>query len=225
METAGTMAFFKDLAQVIARVEGMDEMTVIGIGQYLRDAGLIKKGGRGLSAARMTPSDAANLLIAVNATSVAKNAVEVVRQFSGLHAVQDGFEITPRAQRYSGEEFEQIKSKIGEAKTFNEFLPQLISLFVPDTSGKSMFEAVFPNGITVTRLEFARPMPVALFRVEKFGMHQYAAKDFPDTYVALRFILSAEDMGPYIGPDASDKFEKTSIGRKTLDAVGQVLAT
>lgn len=79
------MAFFSDLVRAVALSEGMDEMTVTGIGQYLRDAGLIKKGGRGLSAAKMDCRDAANLLLGVNGTALAKNSPKAVEMFRGLN--------------------------------------------------------------------------------------------------------------------------------------------
>src|SRR3954451_3299911 len=63
---AAAMAFFNDLVRVIAEVEGMDPMTVRGIGLSVREGGHISKGGRGLSAAKMTVRDSANMLIGVN---------------------------------------------------------------------------------------------------------------------------------------------------------------
>lgn len=83
-EAAERMAFFSDLVRAVAQAEGMDEMTVTGIGQYVRDAGYITKGGRGRSAAKMTSRDAANLLIAVNGTSLAKDAPSAVEKFRAL---------------------------------------------------------------------------------------------------------------------------------------------
>jgi hypothetical protein len=75
------MAFFNDLVRVIAEVQGLDEMTVRGIGLNVRDAGHIRKGGRGLSAAKMNGKDAASFLIGACATSVSKLAGEAVGTF------------------------------------------------------------------------------------------------------------------------------------------------
>lgn len=75
------MAFFNDLVRVIAEVQGLDEMTVRGVGLNVRDAGHIRKGGRGLSAARMNAKDASCLLIGTCATNISKQAGSAVGEF------------------------------------------------------------------------------------------------------------------------------------------------
>ncbi|WP_143131922.1 hypothetical protein [Methylobacterium sp. 174MFSha1.1] len=75
------MAFFNDMVRALADAEGMDEMTVRGIGIIVRDKGHISKGGRGLSAAKMTAKDATNLLIGVNGSSSNREAGEIVDEF------------------------------------------------------------------------------------------------------------------------------------------------
>ena len=75
------MAFFNDLVRVIAEVEGMDPMTVRGICLSVREGGHISKGGRGLSAAKMTARDSANMLIGINACTHASKAAETVEIF------------------------------------------------------------------------------------------------------------------------------------------------
>src|SRR4051812_27564455 len=78
------MAFFNDLVKAVAEAEGMELMTVRGIGLNVRDGGYIAKSGRGLSAARMTVRDAANLLIGVNASAMAKDAASAVEPYRSL---------------------------------------------------------------------------------------------------------------------------------------------
>src|SRR5262249_2541293 len=78
------MASLSELARTIAQVEGLEEATVNLIGRYVREDGLIATGGRGTSAATMTARDAANLLIAVNATTVAVDAPNTTRTYRAL---------------------------------------------------------------------------------------------------------------------------------------------
>jgi hypothetical protein len=70
--------------EIVARVEALDQATVSLIARAAREAGLIKTGGRGLSAAKMSFSDAANLLIAVNVSSVVREAPELVATYRDL---------------------------------------------------------------------------------------------------------------------------------------------
>jgi hypothetical protein len=80
------MATLGELVEIIARYEGLDPATVRLIARHVREAGLITTGGRGPSAAQMNFADAANLLIAVNASVVAREAPEIVREYRRLKA-------------------------------------------------------------------------------------------------------------------------------------------
>lgn len=62
----------------------MPAPTVTVFDRNLADAGLRSKGGRGRSAAKMVPSDAANLLIAVAGSSMVKDAAQTVRDYASL---------------------------------------------------------------------------------------------------------------------------------------------
>ena len=73
------MALLSDLVRVVAKVEGLEEVSVGIFARHAREAGLISQGGRGRSAAQMTVRDAANLLIAVNGCSLAKNVPQAVQ--------------------------------------------------------------------------------------------------------------------------------------------------
>ncbi|CAH1662716.1 MULTISPECIES: hypothetical protein [Hyphomicrobiales] len=78
------MALLTELVKAIATVEGIEESFVTGVARYLREAGLISQAGRGRGAAKMTYADATALLIGVNATSMAKDAENVVSAFRSL---------------------------------------------------------------------------------------------------------------------------------------------
>lgn len=83
------MATLSELVKVIAAAQGLDENQVLWIARYLREDGLIAKGGRGRGGARMGVADAANLLIGVNAPSGAKQSADLVRFFSEMPLWED----------------------------------------------------------------------------------------------------------------------------------------
>jgi hypothetical protein len=80
----GTMATLSDLVTALAGVTGLPKSTVFAYGRFARQAGLISQKGRGRSAASMTLTDAANLLIAVAATGVTREAGTAVEAFRSL---------------------------------------------------------------------------------------------------------------------------------------------
>lgn len=58
------MARLSDLTSALATASGVPDTAARVIARSLREAGLVSKGGRGLSAARMSPADLASLLLA-----------------------------------------------------------------------------------------------------------------------------------------------------------------
>lgn len=78
------MATLEQLVETVATREGMDPATVRLVARYVREAGLIGTGGRGLSAYQMGYADATNLLIGVNASASAREAPESVRRYRRL---------------------------------------------------------------------------------------------------------------------------------------------
>src|SRR4051794_11597802 len=93
MAGGSLMATLSELVEILARVEGIEPATVGLVARNLREAGLITTRGRGLSAANMSFRDAANLLIAVNATVSAREAPETLRNYRRLEIGWDGQEI------------------------------------------------------------------------------------------------------------------------------------
>src|SRR5215207_2706001 len=82
------MAILSELVKLVAEVEGLDETSVGIFARAAREAGLISQRGRGPSAARMTTRDVANLIIAVNASALAKNVPEVVPAVRRMKSVR-----------------------------------------------------------------------------------------------------------------------------------------
>lgn len=94
-----TVASPGEMVKRIAEVFGAPEATVTLHDRNLADAGLRTKGGRGRSAAKMTAADAANLLMAVAGSSMVKNAVQTVQDYSVLPS--RGGEISIRKDAHS----------------------------------------------------------------------------------------------------------------------------
>ena len=78
------MATLSDLVTAVSAVTGLPEATVFAYGRFARQAGLIQQKGRGRSAAAMSIGDAANILIAIAATGVTKEAGKVIETFRSL---------------------------------------------------------------------------------------------------------------------------------------------
>ena len=79
MTTSGRMV------KTIAAATGISEPTIAIIVRKLREANLIPKAGRGLHAARMTPRDAARVLIALLTSERPVDAPDKVQNFGQLH--------------------------------------------------------------------------------------------------------------------------------------------
>jgi hypothetical protein len=78
------MATLSDLVTALSGVTGLPEATVFAYGRFARQAGLISQKGRGRSAASMSLTDATNLLIAVCATDVTREAGTAIKLFRSL---------------------------------------------------------------------------------------------------------------------------------------------
>lgn len=73
------MAMLSDLVRTVAEATGDPESTVTVVARSLREAGLIATGGRGRSGAKMSPRDAASLLLGVGSPGDNTKAAETVR--------------------------------------------------------------------------------------------------------------------------------------------------
>jgi hypothetical protein len=80
------MASPGELTKTVAHVLGIDPTTVANIYRGLREAGLVTKGGRGRSAAVVTPRDAAMLLLGVCSSDSVKDAASAAQEYAGLRA-------------------------------------------------------------------------------------------------------------------------------------------
>lgn len=97
------MASPGEMVKRIAETFGAPEATVTLHDRNLADAGLRTKGGRGRSAAKMSATDVANLLVAVAGSSMVKNAVQTVEDYSGLPSRGDEVSIRNDARSDSND--------------------------------------------------------------------------------------------------------------------------
>jgi hypothetical protein len=72
------------MGQLVAEVLGVPETSTASHVRNLREAGLLSKKGRGVTAAHMTTRDAARLLIATAASPNIKDSAETVTSFAKL---------------------------------------------------------------------------------------------------------------------------------------------
>src|SRR3954466_13155275 len=80
------MASSTELSDRVAEALGVPGPSVALTMRMIREAGLITQGGRGRSAARMTPADAASLIISVTGSSRVRDSVASLQAFAGLEA-------------------------------------------------------------------------------------------------------------------------------------------
>lgn len=80
------MAIAQELAEGVALLADKPAAVAIHHLRNLRDAGLIAKGGRGPSAARMETNDAVMLLLAMAGTERLKDSVSVAKSLASLRA-------------------------------------------------------------------------------------------------------------------------------------------
>lgn len=94
------MASPGEMVKVIAGVLGVPEPQVVQHDRNLTVAGLRTVGGRGRSAAKMTPLDAANLLIGVTASSMVKETVEIVNEYADLPSASGEMSVRKDARSF-----------------------------------------------------------------------------------------------------------------------------
>jgi hypothetical protein len=147
------MATLAQLVETIAVWEGIDAATVRLFARNVREAGLITTGGRGPSAGKMTFADAANLLIAVNASKIAREAPEVVREYRLLTA--------PTGILRVGRFGEALEVLIESLATRGTLPKEYLSLALPPLLSREQIRGV--------RITFHKPEPRAELGVSVRG--------------------------------------------------------
>jgi hypothetical protein len=220
------MATLSELVETIADAEGMDASTVALIARYIREAGLITTGGRGPSAARMSVSDATNLLIGVNATTNASEAANVVRRYRDLESYQVRSLADSRpVQKYGmlGEAIGQLIEATGAGEIREQFFGQDVPFDLQEA---------FSLGNIRIDLKFRTSHLFASLRIlallDPDVMTPAMVDEWPigDAGGKLLFAFSApKPRGPPTKKKiiAGDRFVETTIGYPTLRAIGKLL--
>lgn len=214
------MATLSDLVETIAKAEGLDPATVSLIARNVREAGLITTGGRGLSAAKMTSADAANLLIAVNATVAARHAPQTVRVYRSLES-----RVGKIFLGKLGDAIEKMIDAILAEKLPQQFLSCNMPILISQEFGNAQI-----------KLNFHKPMPYAYLRISvREGKLNFAGESlcpkFPDYNDRLLEVVDSiffefflikgkrqRDPGKY-----GDREDVTSIGYSTIRAIAELL--
>lgn len=219
------MAILSDLVESIAEVEDIDPATIGLIARYIREAGLIATHGRGPSAAKMSATDAANLLIGVNATSTAVEAPRVVRAYRRLHASEAPVLSDPSLDiplGTLGEAIEQLLHGAGRGELAQPFAGKLL--------GSEFLEA-FARGHVHIELRFCKSEKTATLRmtecllsdeIEPEREHELLDARSPDFVWKFKSAVSRGPPADKIKP-GSDRIEETTIGYRTLHAVGRLI--
>jgi len=114
--------------ETISGVTGTPLATVIDIDRKLTKAGLRTKGGRGFSAAKMTPKDAAHLLTAILAAPQSNEAAPAVQRYA--HTRVDN-------ERSSERIFEAAKlDDLAELGARHDFVTGLTAVIASATAGE-----------------------------------------------------------------------------------------
>ena len=230
------MASISDLVRVVAEVARLDENFVSVYARSAREAGLITHRGRGRSAASMGAADGANLLTALNAGSLAKDAPAVIR---GYRALQLRWLEPAGMQRSARLLRSPLRNVVSTEITFCAALDALIQAFTPGTDGSREAEGMFVDGTDypqggAAREELIRDvfvenrLEVHFERPRKSATISFRMGAREGTREALPIFLARyEDRNEANLRDEAfgDRVQRTSISALTLDAVGKLLAT
>jgi hypothetical protein len=220
------MATLTELVETIADVEGIEPSSVNLIARYVREAGLIATGGRGPSAARMGLTDAANLLIAVNATTTATDAAKTVSAYRKFESYEFLGRADPRPDKKYGTLGEAIEQLIDAVATGD--LPEIfLNRGVPFD-----LQEAFSRGDIHIALRFRRSEPAAFMKIITIlppdVMTPAMAEEWVETLGGVR--ISFSFYPPKQPPPRrkkknrpADRFEETTIGYQTLKSVGRLL--
>jgi hypothetical protein len=220
------MATLTELIDTIAAVEGLERSTVNLIARYVREAGLITTGGRGTSAATMSLTDAANLLIGVNATTTAADAPKTVSAYRELVSYEPMTKADPRPpNKYGtlGEAIEQLVHATSVGELPEVFLHQEVPFDLQEA---------FPRGDVYINIKFRKSNLSAAVKIAPIlapdALTPELSEEWFETGI-LRGIFFGFYPPKLRGPPkkkktiGGDRIEEITIGYRTLSAVGKLL--
>lgn len=202
------MAVLSTLVKALAEVEGLEETQVAWVGRYLREAGLVASGGRGRGGAQMTVTDAANLLIGVNATSTAKEAVGAVISIRGLTLADEVFPITEDIKDES-----RLSMALYQPQSAATCIENLIGCFIDQDGGEAALDETTSPHISIS---FSRPLTRVIIRVADLATSE---DETDELYALIEFEGNRESIERF-----ADKADRTTITHRTLAALGRTLS-
>jgi len=218
------MATLSELVDAIAEAEAMDPATVALIARYAREAGFIQKKGRGPSAAHMGVADAANLLIAVNASGAAREAPDVIPVYRDLIATEFLWAHEKRAPKIYGSFGNALELIIESA-----IEGKLPSIFLSQDVPSALCDA-FQQGNVSISIHFSRPEPSGSIHIHVSPFLEDRGPGGFRLSVAPSLSLS---FSPKSGRQnralrklkSGDRTDETKIGNHTIFSVARTLVS
>lgn len=143
------MARLSDLTSAVAAASGVPDTAARVIARSLREAGLVSKGGRGLSAARMGASDVANILLAFASPADVTKAGQTVKVLAELE--QEG---TVAIQGMDGQGVLRLEE---EGERTGLFRGQALGSALAMLVGRYSPEGRLPTDPTALQPDMAKP--------------------------------------------------------------------
>jgi len=221
------VALLSQLVKAIAKVEELDEVQVSFYARNAREAGLITQRGRGRGAAHMAVTDAANLLIGVNASKLAIDVGDVIPRYRELYLNGSNADDVKRRQ---------LRNLITFDASFGEYLEHLINLARPTHNGRSELDDTLALSVRKADEAFARrrgvsfPPPqleIQFIRpstevcVMLLSPRVSENKTVVDLYELARSIYRPGEYN--VGLVKPERQESTIITQRTISAVAQCL--
>jgi hypothetical protein len=154
-----------ELVKRIAETFGAPEATVTLHDRNLADAGLRTKGGRGRSAAKMTALDVANLLVAVAGSSMVKNTVQTVEDYSGLPSRGGEMSVRKDAHSFS------INGNPPSIWDLSAFPIQALQKLPAEHSFRDAIVALIEAAADGSLIEAVKNLPVEQIGKHRIGNH------------------------------------------------------
>jgi hypothetical protein len=214
------MATLTELVEAVAEAEGMDSATVALIARYAREAGFIQRKGRGPSAAHMGITDAANLLIAVNASGLVHDARVVVPLYRGL---------------IPSDYIQAEKKRIPKDGFFGNVLELIIESAANGILPETVASKNVPGVVRDAFQKRAVSISISFSRPEVSGQISISVESPPEITDFPSFSVSGTGLFLLFGPRGGrhgraqlklkpgDRTDETRIGSRTVFAVAQAL--
>jgi hypothetical protein len=221
------MALLSQLVQALAAVEELDPVTVRFYARSLREAGLVSQRGRGRGAAQMTASDAANLIIGVNASALAIDVGKVTPKYRAVKLRwTDAWKLKTK----------RLRSLIASDLTFGEHLEYLVDLARPTAYGTSALNDLLDGLVRKSDVAFADrrgiPFPRPKLEIEfarphvAVGLQLHAPRIFEQTGDVDLSLIAAAVFRPEkstVNTKETERRELTMITNRTLFEVARCL--